>query len=119
MMESNNITKYFNTESYYKILLLQIIFTIPALIIFIQFITSKLILGIYGIFFLYFIEILSGIIGLFCCILILFCKRKNIIVILTSIIICEFNIFSILRFNPNGIYNYYCHICEYIFQIAS
>ena len=51
MMESNNMTKYFNTESYYKILLLQIIFTIPALIIFIQFITSKLILGIYGIFF--------------------------------------------------------------------
>ena len=51
MMELNNMTKYFNTESYYKILLLQIIFTIPALIIFIQFITSKLILGIYGIFF--------------------------------------------------------------------
>ena len=45
-------------------------------------------------------------------------QEKNIIVIL-SIIICDFNIFSILRFNPNGIYNYYCHICEYIFQIAS
>ena len=54
MMESNNMTKYFNTESYYKILLLQIIFTIPALIIFIQFITSKLILGIYAYFFIFY-----------------------------------------------------------------